>query len=257
MTPWVRRLIVANIAVLLLQTLVPDITPALILVPALALERPWTLVTYMFLHSGILHILFNMLALYWFGPRVEARLGSRNFILLYFVSGIGGALLSFATPHVPILGASGAIMGVMMAYAVYWPHERFLIYGILPVEAWLLVVLYVGMDVMGAGGVGGAGIAHFAHLGGAAAGFLCLKVLEQLSPAHAWKRHIAGAAAPGVLGDRDNLRRWREIRLDDLHPVNRDEVLRLLEKAQSAGTQSLTPIERATLDRFSGLSSAR
>ena len=73
MTPWVRRLIVANIGVLVLQSLVPDVTPALILVPAAVLVRPWTIVTYMFLHSGILHILFNMLALYWFGPRVEQR----------------------------------------------------------------------------------------------------------------------------------------------------------------------------------------
>jgi membrane associated rhomboid family serine protease len=255
-TPWVRRLIVANIGVLVLQSLVPDVTPALILVPAAVLVRPWTIVTYMFLHSGILHILFNMLALYWFGPRVEQRLGSRQFLLLYFASGIGGGLLSFVTPHVPILGASGAIMGVMMAYAIYWPHERFLIYGVIPIEAWLLVLLYVGMDVVGAGGFGGAGIAHYAHLGGAAVGFLYLKFLEHRSPARAWQTQTAGSATPSALGDRDNMRRWREIRLDALHSVNRDEIVRLLEKAQSQGTHTLTPIERATLDRFAGRSSA-
>jgi membrane associated rhomboid family serine protease len=255
MTPWVRRLIIANVAVFLLQTAMRGVTQDLVLLPALVLLRPWTLVTYMFAHGGIAHILFNMLALYWFGPRVEERLGSRHFIVLYFISGIGGALLSFATPSVPILGASGAIMGVLMAYAMYWPHERFLIYGVLPIEAWLLAVLYVAMDVLGAGGFGGPGIAHFAHLGGAAGGFLYLKALEYRSPARAWKTRITGSRPPSVLGDGDNMRRWREIRLDDLHAVNRDEIVRLLEKAQSQGTRSLTPTERATLDRFAGLSS--
>jgi membrane associated rhomboid family serine protease len=186
MTPWVRRLIAANVGIFFLQMLVPGVTQALILVPSFVLERPWTPITYMFLHSGIWHIFFNMLALFWFGPRVEERLGGRNFAILYFLSGIGGALLSFATPHVPILGASGAIMGIMVAYAMYWPHERFLIYGIVPVEAWLLVVLYVGIDVIGAGGFGGAGVAHYAHLGGAAAGFLYLKVIERHLPARGW-----------------------------------------------------------------------
>lgn len=256
MTPWVRRLIVANVIVFALQTFVPGLTQVLILVPALVLDRPWTPVSYMFLHSGIMHILFNMLALFWFGPRVEERLGGRHFASLYFVSGIGGALLSFATPDVPILGASGAIMGVMIAYAMYWPHERFFIYGVLPVEAWLIVVLYVGMDVIGAGGFGGAGIAHYAHLGGAASGFLYLKGMERRSPARAWKRQLGGPTAPSAApGDRENLRRWREIRLDDLHAINREEIVRLLQKVQSLGTKSLTPEERATLDRFSNLTS--
>jgi membrane associated rhomboid family serine protease len=253
-TPWVLRLIVANVVLYFLQTVEPVVTHALILLPATALERPWTIVTYMFLHGGILHILFNMIALYWFGPRVEERLGGRQFLLLYFLSGIGGALLSFATPNVAILGASAAIMGVMMAYAIYWPHERFLIYGVIPLEAWLLVSLYIVMDVLGAGGIGGAGIAHFAHLGGAAVGFLYLKALQRMSPARAWQTKAVGARPPRALGDRDNLRRWRAIRLDDLHSVNRDEVIRLLQKAQATGPASLTPIERATLDRFAGLS---
>ena len=95
MTQWVRTLIIANVVVFFVQATVPGITGALAFVPMLALYRPWTILTYMFLHGGFQHILFNMLALYFFGPDVETRLGSKRFITLYTLSGISGALLSF------------------------------------------------------------------------------------------------------------------------------------------------------------------
>jgi membrane associated rhomboid family serine protease len=250
MTPWVRRLIVANVVMFGLQNVVPGLTQALAFLPAAVLSRPWTIITYMFLHGGITHILFNMIALYFFGMRVEERLGS-NFIVLYLVSGIGGALLSLVlTPYVPIIGASGAIMGVMMAYAMYWPRERVYIWGVVPVEAWLLVGAYALLDLFGFG----AGIAHFAHLGGLATGFVYLKWLDFRSPARVWRKKVSAppAGRSRVLGD--PLRQWREIRLDDLHPINREEIVRLLRKAQAEGAERLTPEERATLDRFAGIS---
>lgn len=253
MTPWVRRLIAANVLMYVLQQTVSWITPALLLYPAYVLQRPWMLVTYMFLHASIFHIAFNMFALWIFGPRVEERLGGGNFIALYLVSGVGGALLSFVPPQVPTLGASGAIMGVMLAYAMYWPHERFLIWGVIPVQAWIMVAAYVAMDVSGAGGFGGAGIAHFAHLGGFISGYLFLKVMQLRSPARSWKKKLTGPNPPPLLGDADSLRRWRTIRLDDLHSVNRDEIVRLLRKAETEGTKALTPEERATLNRFAAM----
>ncbi len=94
MTPWVRRLIFANVAVFFVQMTMPTLANGFAFVPMLALVRPWTIVTYMFLHGGLMHIGFNMLALYFFGPAVEARLGGKDFAKLYFVSGISGALLS-------------------------------------------------------------------------------------------------------------------------------------------------------------------
>jgi membrane associated rhomboid family serine protease len=256
MTPWVGRLIAANVLVYVLQRTIPWITPEFLLMPSEILARPWTLVTYMFLHSttNIFHIGFNMFALWIFGPRVEARLGGSNFLAMYLVSGVGGALLCFAPPQAPTLGASGAIMGVMLAYAMYWPQERFLIWGVIPVQVWILVAIYVVMDVSGALGVGGAGIAHFAHLGGLASGYLYLKVMQFRSPARSWKRKVAGPRPVVALSDADNVRRWRAIRLDDLHSVNRDEIVRLLQKTQTLGTKSLTEEERATLDRFAAMS---
>ena len=88
MTPWVIRLIVANVVVFFLEASVPGVKGWGELVPALMLVRPWTLVTYMFLHAGAGHILFNMLGLYFFGPRLEVRLGGSRFLALYFTSGI-------------------------------------------------------------------------------------------------------------------------------------------------------------------------
>ncbi len=256
MTPWVLRLIVANVIAYLAELAVPGLQQSLWFVPAAIVIRPWTLITYMFLHASWIHILFNMLALFWFGPRVEERLGGRSFLTLYFVSGIAGGLLSLAIPatrFVPIVGASGAIMGVMVAYARYWPRARFYLYGAVPVEAWLLILVYVVLDLGGAVGIGGAGIAHFAHLGGAAAGYLYLTGHAWLSPARQWRRQVTAPPSPRVFGDGEQLRRWREIRLDDLHPVNRDEIVRLLKKVDQTGARSLTPEERATLDRFAGV----
>ncbi len=255
MTPWVKRLLVANIAMFALQMFVQGLTQQLWLVPSQLLSHPWTLLTYMFLHdtSGFGHIFFNMLVLYFFGSRVEERLGSQNFVLLYLIAGIGGGLLSYLTPNVSIIGASGALMGVMMAYAKYWPRERIYIYGVIPVEAWLLVTLYVLWDLAGSRGFGGGNTAHYAHLGGFATGFLYLKWMEIRSPARAWQKKVAPTSVvkASLFGDGETIRRWRDIRLDDLHPLNRAEVVRLLQKVDQQGIKSLTVDERATLDRFS------
>src|SRR5687768_11070057 len=114
MTKWVRFLLIANVVIYFFQTTTsPAFTDAFAFRPALALWRPWTIITYMFLHGGLSHILFNMLGLYFFGSRVEDRLGSKRFITLYFLSGITGGLLSFAFAfYAGVIGASGAIYGV-------------------------------------------------------------------------------------------------------------------------------------------------
>ena len=102
MTPWVMRLIMANAAMFLLQLAGPEgLTQSLAFVPALALTRPWTIITYMFLHGGIGHIFFNMLSLFFFGPRLESRLGGRQFLVLYFVSGIWGRCCPSRWRHRP------------------------------------------------------------------------------------------------------------------------------------------------------------
>ena len=135
MTLWVKRLLIANVAMFFVQQTSPAVTEMLALVPALAVQRPWSPVTYMFLHGGTMHLFFNMIVLFFFGPRLEQRLGEKHFIGLYFASGLMAALFSVLTPYSWVVGASGAIYGVMLAYARFWPRDRIYIWGILPVEA--------------------------------------------------------------------------------------------------------------------------
>lgn len=247
MTPGVRGLLVANVAMYLVTTAYPGIVSALMLVPVLIPVRPWTVVTYMFLHAGLWHLVFNMLALYFFGPRVEARIGTRQFFGLYGVSGLVGAVTSLITPSAAIVGASAAIFGVMLAYARYWPRDLILVWFVVPIQARWFVI---GMTVLSLyAGFGGAqpGVAHFAHLGGFLGGWLYLRWFEYRSgrarAVSGWGRPLSHAEPPGVA-----LARWRAIPLDQLHPVNREEVSRLLQKAAEGDT--LTPEEQAVLDRF-------
>ena len=119
-----------------------------------------------------------MLALFFFGPRVEERLGARRFLTLYFLSGISGAALSFVfSPTAAIIGASGAVFGVELAFARFWPRVPIYIWGVLPIEArWMIVGMTV-LTLYGASS-GGGGIAHFAHLGGFLGAFIYLRFLE-------------------------------------------------------------------------------
>ena len=256
MTLWVRRLLVANVVVFLLTGLLSDLFLFLILYPPLALVRPWTLITYMFLHGSIAHLLFNMLGLFFFGPRLESRLGPRGFLWLYFLSGLGGAVFHVVLAHeAPVVGASGAVYGVLLGFAMYWPRERIYLWAIVPIEAWLLATLLVfGSLYAGVVPGGGSRTAHFAHLGGLVFAFLFLKWWE-------WRKGLAKRAFQkrmrpevpqgGFMGDRATLARWRRIDLSSLHELNRGEVERLIVKAERDGLRSLTPSERDFMNRMS------
>lgn len=247
MTPWVKRLIFANIAIYLLQMSVPGMTRLLALVPALLLTRPWTIVTYMFAHStfGLTHILFNMFALYIFGPRVELRLGGAQFIRMYTIAGITGGLLSlFFTPYASIVGASGAVFGVQLAFAMFYPRDKIYIWAVIPVEARVLVIIMTVMTLYG-GIKGGGGVAHFAHLGGYLGAFLYLRWAKKQSPSAKWQAKVAGPPPSKVaIGD------WKRVDLNGVHEVNRDEVTRILTKIRDQGEGSLTSQERVFLGHF-------
>jgi rhomboid family protein len=251
-TRWVLRLIIANVAIFFLQSQYPGLTERFWLVPAEAWRQPWTVVTYLFLHGGISHLFFNMLALFFFGSRVENRLGGGPFLGLYFSSGIAGALLSLVfAPYAPTIGASGAVFGVMLVYAWFWPRDQILIWGIIPIEARWLILITTGLSLWG-GFVPGQGgtVAHFAHLGGFAGGFLFLKLLGHRTGAERFRRSTQ-PKAPRLETSATAVERWKKIRRDQLHEVNRDELDRILDKISASGTASLTPSEREFLDRFS------
>ena len=247
MTPYVRALLFANIGVFFLQQTLDVVSYALVFVPQLVLIRPWTLVTYMFLHAGPMHLIFNMLGLYFFGPRVEERLGSRSFMFLYFISGISGALLSLIMQQTsPIVGASGGIFGIMLAFAWFWPDTPIYIWGVLPIPARMLVIITTVLTLWS--GLGGAGgnIAHFAHLGGYLGAWLYLKWLQRKRTE--FKKRATAAAPVRELA----FTKRPTVDLQKVHEVNREEVNRILDKISAHGMSALTPQERVFLSNFAG-----
>jgi membrane associated rhomboid family serine protease len=244
-TPWVLRLIIANIVVYFLERTGTGIANMLAFVPSDAFLRPWTLVTYMFVHAGTSHILFNMLSLYFFGPRVEDRLGSRRFITLYALSGISGAILSMIfAPFAPIVGASGAVFGVMLAFAKFWPTAEIYIMGILPLQARIAVLLMAAAALWS--GIQGSrgGVADFAHLGGFAGGWLYLKWLERRAGVTKFRSKTVAAVS------KDSLSNYKRIDPSAIHAVNRDEVNRILDKISASGLSSLSALEKLFLSNF-------
>jgi membrane associated rhomboid family serine protease len=247
MQSWTIRLIIANVVIFILSYAAPGIREQFALVPAEILQYPWTLVTYMFLHADTFHLLFNMLGLFFFGPRLEVEMGGRDFLLLYFIAGMSGALLSYITPHTPIIGASGGVYGVFLAFARFWPREQILIWGIIPVEARTLVIVMTAMSVWG-GFSGGGNTAHWAHLGGFVGGYLYLVLRDRKVRA----RRLKFIVPLPSFGQTD-VQRWRSIDRTGMHEVNRSEFDRIMAKIDTAGIESLTPQEQQFLERFSRL----
>lgn len=248
MTPWVQRLIIANVAVFGLQVLVPGIAGLLVFYPGEVLARPWTIGTYMFLHGGFSHLFFNMLGLFFFGGRVEHRIGGRDFARLYFASGIAGALLSMVlAPGAAIIGASGGVFGVSLAFAMFWPRERIYIWGVVPVEAWLLVAINTGLSIFSGFGGMGSGVAHFAHLGGYLGAWAFLTLRSRFSAARRFQRQVRGVPAAA---DRAVRQSFDRLQLDGVHALTREEVNRILDKISAQGIGSLTEQERLFLSNF-------
>lgn len=252
LTPWVKKLLIANIAVFMLSQSMPVVQYYGALIPVAVLSRPWTPITYMFLHAGFGHIFFNMLGLFVFGPRIEQRIGGPDFLKLYFLGGLGGAALSFVfTPTAPVVGASAATYGICTAFAMYWPRERLYIYGIFPIEAWLAIALAITWSIWSGITNPGSGIADWAHLGGIGFAFAFMRWREWRRGAP--KREFQKQTMPqsmGAMTDTAAIQRWAAINTALLHELNRQEVEHLLRKARADGVRGLTPAERAFLDRM-------
>lgn len=251
MTPWVTRLLIANVAVYLLIPVGSPLWYRLMLIPQAVVLQPWGIVTYMFLHGSFTHLLFNMIGLFFFGPRLEALLGSRDFLRLYFLSGLGGAIFSFLFAFgASVVGASGAVFGILLAFAMFFPRERIYIWGVLPVEARFLAIFLAVTSLFSGVTGAGAGTAHFAHLGGFAGGWLFLRWRKRKrTPGQVEKASSQLTPIPGS-ADSDARKAWEKINLEDLHELNRFEVETLLGKLRESGIQSLSPDERAFLDRM-------
>jgi membrane associated rhomboid family serine protease len=188
--PATRALILINVVVFVLQQYAGDLIAQLFaLWPLGSGFRPWQLITYAFLHGGVLHIFFNMFALYMFGGALERYWGGRRLVLFYLVCVLTAALTQLAAQYPggagavadaadaagPVIGASGGVFGVLLAFAWYFPKQRIiLLFPPIPMPAWLFVTLYGLLELFL--GVTGTqqGVAHFAHLGGMLGGALCI-----------------------------------------------------------------------------------
>jgi membrane associated rhomboid family serine protease len=188
-------LIGINVAVYLLIMLFPRLYNYLALntVAVIRYRMYWQPFTYMFVHGGLTHLLFNMLGLVFFGISAEKAIGSKEFMLFYLVTGTVSGLVSLVmyiasgSYYVVLVGASGAVYAVLLAFAVFYPRSRIFIWGILPVPAPLLVLFYVGLAIFNQVFSMGRGIAHMTHLAGFAAAWLYLVIRMGVNPIKVWK----------------------------------------------------------------------
>ena len=182
-----RGLIVANVVIFLLQAFLPVITDVFGLRPALASRGwLWQFGTYMFLHGGLLHILFNMLALWMFGAELERLWGTRYFLRFYLFTGIGAGILTVAFSFLPfaaarqvyfsnVIGASGAIYGLLLAYGLYFPDRPIYFWMVFPIPARYFVMLVGAIAFYSSVSGTGGGIANATHLSGLLVAYLLIK----------------------------------------------------------------------------------
>jgi membrane associated rhomboid family serine protease len=148
----------------------------------------WQLLTYMFFHANLSHLFFNMLGLFFFGFQVEQRMGSSEFLLFYLFSGLIAGLFSFVVYYLTgaygiiLLGASGAIYAILLAFAVFFPHAMIYVMGIIPVRAPVLVMIYAGIEIFSQVFNVQGGVAHLTHLAGLAAAWVYLWVRLRIDP---------------------------------------------------------------------------
>jgi membrane associated rhomboid family serine protease len=249
--PAIKWLLIANVAMFLApRILFSDLEPFhrfLGLVPGLVWGKAfvWQLVTYMFLHGSFWHILMNMFILWMFGAELERTWGTREFTKFYFVAGIGAGVINviFAAlrpsmAYIPIIGASGAIYGLLVAYAMLFPERYVYVYFLIPVKVKYLVMFLVAIEFFST--YQPDGVAHFAHLGGALVGFLYLRYdlrwrLNRWSPVDFYQRIKAEAMA--------------KKRQDGLKLM--DEVDTILDKINKVGYDNLSKKEKKILEKAS------
>lgn len=262
--PGVRALLIANVVVFIIQQIAMILGPVLNqpgwfvlllgLVPARVVSYGfiWQPFTYMFLHGNMWHILFNLLWLWIFGCDVERHWGTRRFVKFYILSGLAAAvctllvaLMNERIAMTPTIGASGAILGVLVAYAMLFPENRItlLVFFVLPVtmKARTLAIVCAVLTIMPALSAQSemGGVAHFAHLGGLAFGYLYVKFGDGFEMM--WRRRRGRRSERRLRARSDRRESYDKFMKEDVDPI--------LEKINVEGVDSLTKAEKAILRR--------
>ena len=153
----------------------------------------WNVFTYMFVHAGISHIFFNMLGLFFFGTVIERTWGSDEFIVLYVLTGTVAGIFSLivytltGALNTSLVGASGALYGVMLIFSCLYPHQKIYVFGVFPISAKVLMLILIGIDFLSAisgSSAGGGNIAHITHLSGVGVAWIYLQVRHRINPYH-------------------------------------------------------------------------
>lgn len=182
--------IVINIMSFIITTALPQLHGYLVMNPYRVIygHYYWTLITYMFDHAGLSHLFFNMLALYFFGSVVERTWGSNEFILIYMLVGILAGVFSLlvymlvGNLNVLLLGASGAMYGIMLIYACLYPHQVIYVFGVFPVRAKILMLIFIGIEVFSSISGPRSNIAHNTHLSGIGVAWSYLYYRQNINP---------------------------------------------------------------------------
>jgi len=254
LTPVIKWLIIINIAVFVIQNLdrsgyiVDQLglsTTDVFKVPAI-----WQVFTYQFLHGGFFHLFFNMFVLWMFGSEVEVTLGGKRFLRFYLLCGTGAGLITaiafFSVPMV-VIGASGAILGVLVAFAVMFPNRIVYLYFMFPIKVKYLVMIFIGLDLLASlSGGRGSGIAHLTHLAGALIGFLYMK--------SDWRMVSFKSKFRGFKSGRKFKKQMKEQQSTD---KLMEEVDQILDKISRNGYENLSEKEKKLLERASDALSRR
>jgi membrane associated rhomboid family serine protease len=245
LTPVVKYLIIFNASFFLVQEILRvDWFLELGLVPTLVWHGwVWQLVTYMFLHGGFLHILFNMFVLWMFGGEMERVWGSKEFLKYYFLTGIGAGICTVVIkPNsiIPTIGASGAVYGILLAYGLTFPNAIIYLYFLLPIKAKYFVLFFGVLEFIASVSPSGDMVAHLAHLGGMIFGFLYLKRYNFIKLISRKFRLYS-----------DTQRIKKQQRLYEQEQRVKVEVDELLDKINRIGLENLSKAERKRLNEAS------
>lgn len=265
----IRALITLNVAIYIIQIVAGIVSTsygnALIQAFAFypdwqtALFQPWRLVTYMFFHGGPFHLLFNMLWLWWMGRAVEESLGPRTFTVIYLGAGLGGALFDvMAAPLLgfnPVIGASGAVYGIMVSFAMLFPTMPIMLFLLPPIQARYVVAGLIALDLLLVGSSDGT--ARIVHLAGAGVGYLLMKAQQGgqdlsryiLPIEQFWYRFKGVYQKQNSKPENSNMYSVSDVEIID--ETDKSELDEILEKISEKGYDGLTKEEKKKLFELS------
>jgi len=274
----IKNLLIINVAVFFVQMLANNLTVGgkplwYVLNMWFALNpiypgfnfQVWQLITYQFMHGSFTHILFNMFALWMFGMEIENIWGSKKFLYYYFICGIAAGLSQlfiaplFSTPA-PTIGASGAVFGVMIAFAMLFPDRYIFLYFLIPIKAKYLIGFLFVLEIFWIGDAG-SNVAHLAHLGGAVAGFLFMMLDKRIDLPFKRIFNRSGYSTRNQFqnpfsGITDKFKR-KNHKIDEANyydinhrheeEITQEEIDKILDKISQTGYQNLTEREKKIL----------